>query len=197
MLHSICLSRYKGNTEKRWIATSIIPFYFSFPHWWNISPTSTASPPPPVSLASVPLSSRHHAPGPDLVVCVASEQGLAVGAPRQRHALGLAALLALLNELRLELIDLALLLEIEDSDAAASSSAQPVSVRREHQGVDLVTRLQGVQVLRLVQIPQHRRAILTTGGAERAIGRDGHSVDVASVANVIGLEAARGKFPNL
>jgi hypothetical protein len=37
---------------------------------------------------------RHDTPGTDDVVRVSSEQGLAIGAPCQRHALGLTALLA-------------------------------------------------------------------------------------------------------
>jgi hypothetical protein len=63
--------------------------------------------------------------------------------------------------------------------------------------VDLVTSGEGVEVLRLVQIPQHGGSVLATGGAERAVGGDGDGVDVASVADVVGLDAARSEFPNL
>lgn len=130
---------------------------------------------------------------------VAGKQALAVGAPAQADGLGLAALLAndALVELGLELVNLALLLEVEDDDAAGRRRAQPVPVRREHQRVDLVARRQAVQVLRLVQVPQHRRAVLAAGRAQRAVGRDGDGVDVAGVADVVGLDLAGRELPDL
>lgn len=143
------------------------------------------------------LCSRHDTPGADLVVGVAGEQGLAVGAPGEADALGLAALLALLDVLGLELVDLALLLEVEDGDAAAGRRAQPVAVRREHERVDFVPGVQRVQVLGLVEIPQHRRAVLAAGRAQRAVGRDRHRVDVAGVTDVVGLETAGSELPDL
>ena len=63
--------------------------------------------------------------------------------------------------------------------------------------MDFVASGQGVQMLRLVEIPQHGCAVFTARGAERAVRGDGNGVDVASVANVVGLDAAGGKFPNL
>lgn len=143
------------------------------------------------------LCSRHDTPCSDNVVGVTGEQSLAVRAPGQAHTLGLPALLADRGELGLQLVNLALLLQVEDDDAAGSGSAEPVSVGREDEGVDLVTSVQRVQVLRLVQVPQHGGAVLTTGGAERSVGGDGDGVDVAGVANVVGLELAGGEFPNL
>jgi hypothetical protein len=52
-------------------------------------------------------------------------------------------------------------------------------------------------VLRLVQIPQHGGSVLATRGAERSVGRDGNSVDVASVSDVVGLQSARRELPDL
>ena len=46
--------------------------------------------------------------------------------------------LPLLNELGLELVHLALLLEVEDGDAAGGGSAQPVAVGGEDESVDLI-----------------------------------------------------------
>lgn len=63
--------------------------------------------------------------------------------------------------------------------------------------MDLVAGAQGVKVLGLVEIPQHGGTVLAAGGAERAVGGDGDGVDVASVANVVGLNAAGGEFPDL
>lgn len=116
------------------------------------------------------LSPRHNAPAADTVISVSSEQGLAVGTPGKGDTLGLPALLANLHVLGLELINLALLLEVEDDDARGGGSAQPVAVGREDKGVDLVTGRERVEVLRLVQVPKHGGSVLTTGCAEGAIG---------------------------
>lgn len=83
-----------------------------------------------------------------------------------------------------------LALKIENLDAAGGGSAQPVSVRAEHQGVDNITCLEGVQVLAVVQVPKHGDAILTTRGGEGAIGGYGDGVDVSGVAVVVGAQLA-------
>ena len=49
----------------------------------------------------------------------------------------------------------------------------------------------------LVQVPEHGCAVFAAGGAEGAVGGDGHGVDVAGVADVVGLDAAGGEFPDL
>lgn len=143
------------------------------------------------------LSPRHNTPGTDLVVGVTGEQGLAVGGPGQGDTLGVTALLALLNVLGLELINLALLLEVEDGDGAAGGGAQPVAVGGEDQGVDLVTGVEGVEVLGLVKIPQHGGTVLATGGAQGSIGGDGDGVDVAGVTDVVSLQTAGSELPDL
>ena len=63
--------------------------------------------------------------------------------------------------------------------------------------MDLVASVQGVEVLGFVKIPQHGGSILSTGSAERSVGRDSDSVDVTSVADVVGLQSARRKLPDL
>jgi hypothetical protein len=63
--------------------------------------------------------------------------------------------------------------------------------------VDLVTSGERVEVLGLVQVPQHGGSVLTTGGTQGAIGRDGDGVDVAGVTDVVGLNAAGSEFPDL
>jgi len=143
------------------------------------------------------LSAAHDTPGADLVVGVTGEQSLAVSGPCEGDTLGLAALLANLHVLGLELVNLALLLEVEDDDGRSGGGAQPVAVGREDEGVDLVAGGEGVEVLALVQVPQHGGAVLATGCAERAIGGDGDGVDVAGVADVVGLDAAGGELPDL
>lgn len=51
-----------------------------------------------------------------------------------------------------------------DLDAWAGGGTQPVTVGAEAQGIDGVSTVQGVQVLALVQVPQHGLAVL--GGRE-------------------------------
>ncbi|QBZ63672.1 hypothetical protein PoMZ_05358 [Pyricularia oryzae] len=140
---------------------------------------------------------EHDAPGADDVVGVTGEQGLTVGAPGERDTLGLPALLANGGELGLELVDLALLLQVEDDDAGGSGSAQPVPVGGEDEGVDLVVGVKRVQVLGLVQVPKHGGAVLATRGAEGSVRGDGDGVDVAGVADVVSLELAARELPDL
>jgi hypothetical protein len=143
------------------------------------------------------LSPRHNTPCANLVVGIARKQSLTIGTPGQTDTVWFLGFLALLNVIRLQLVNLALLLEIENGNGGSGGSAKPVSIGREDEGVDFVTGLEGVEVFRLVEIPQHRGTILATRGAERSIGRNGDGVDVASVADVVGLNAARSKFPDL
>jgi hypothetical protein len=147
--------------------------------------------------ASRNLCPRHNAPSTDDVVSVTSEESLAIGRPGKGDTLGLPALLANGAELGLELINLGLLLEIEDDDAAGGGGAEPVSVGGEDEGVDLVVGVERVQVLGLVKIPEHGGAVLATRGAEGTVGGDGDGVDVAGVADVVGLQLAAGELPDL
>ena len=151
----------------------------------------------PASYRSTHLCPRHNTPSPNEVISVSCKQGLSIRAPRQTHTLRLPALLAHGGVLGLQLVDLALLLQVEDDNAAARGGAQPVAVGGKDQGVDFITCGQGVQVLGFVQVPQHGGSVFAPGGAERAVGGDGDGVYVTGVADVVGLEAARGEFPNL
>lgn len=143
------------------------------------------------------LCSRHNTPSPNDVVSVTSEQSLSIRAPCQANTLRLSALLANCLELGLQLINLALLLQIENDDAAGSGSAEPISVGGEDEGVDFITSVQGVKMLRLVQVPQHGSSVLSTRRAERSIGGDCDSVDVSGVSDVVGLQSAGRELPNL
>lgn len=86
---------------------------------------------------------------------------------------------------------LTLFLEIKDDDRASRGGAQPVAIGREGERMHLVAGVQRVEVLGLVEIPEHGRTVFPAGRAKRAIGRDGDGVDVAGVADVVGLDAAR------
>lgn len=63
--------------------------------------------------------------------------------------------------------------------------------------MDLITGGERVEVLGLVEVPEHGGTILSTGSAKGSIRGDGDGVDVPSVAGVVGLDTARGELPNL
>lgn len=63
--------------------------------------------------------------------------------------------------------------------------------------MDLIAGGEGVEVLGLVEIPEHGGTVLATGGAEGSVGGDGDGVDVAGVTDVVGLETAGSELPNL
>lgn len=82
-------------------------------------------------------------------------------------------------------------------DGIGGGSAQPVSVGREAQGVDDVARIEGVQVLVVVQVPEHSLAVFASRSAQRTVWRNSHRVQVAVVAEVVGLQLAVGQVPDL
>lgn len=133
----------------------------------------------------------------DEVISVSSEQVGAISGPGQAGAVGHKGVLAHRGNIDLELVNQALGLQIPDLDALGGGGAQPVSVGGEHEGVDDVTSLKNVQALALGQVPKHGGTVLATGSAQRAIGGDGHGVQVASVALEVGAESAVGQRPDL
>lgn len=56
--------------------------------------------------------------------------------------------------------------------------------------MNLVASGEGVEMLGLIEIPEHGCAVFATRSAEGAVGGDGDSVDVAGVADMVGLDAA-------
>ena len=72
-----------------------------------------------------------------------------------------------------------------------------VPVGREHQRVDDVVVLQGVEMLVVGEVPEHGLAVLAAAGAQGAVGAEGDGVKVPGVAHVVGLQLAVGQVPNL
>jgi len=138
-------------------------------------------------------------PDADERVAVTSKEGLTISGPGQGDSLRRVGLLADVRELGAELIDNRLGLQIPDLDARRGGGAQPVAVGGEDQGVDdvITLALQRVQVLALVEIPEHGDAVASTGSAEGTIGGDGDGVDVTAVSDVVGAELALGELPDL
>ena len=52
--------------------------------------------------------------------------------------------------------------------------------------------IQGVEVLAIIKVPQQGLDILTSGSTEGTVGRHGDGVEVAGVADVVGLQLAVG-----
>ena len=63
--------------------------------------------------------------------------------------------------------------------------------------MDGVGAVQGVQVLPIVQVPEHGPGVLAAAGAEGAIRRQSDGVKISSVTNVVGLQLAVGQVPDL
>lgn len=133
----------------------------------------------------------------DDVVRVSGEEGLSVLRPGQGDALWGVSFAGGGGDLWLELLDLLLVLEIPDLDRGSDGGAKPISVWRERHGVDDVVSGEGVQVLALVEVPEHGLSVLSSGGTERTIWGDGDGVDVSGVADVVGLQAAVSEVPDL
>merc|ERR1719495_1484885 len=52
-------------------------------------------------------------------------------------------------------------------------------------------------MLPIVQVPQHRLGVLTARSTQRTVRTHGHSVQVACMTNVVGLQLAVGQIPDL
>ena len=98
---------------------------------------------------------------------------------------------------RFKLLNHGLALEVPDLDAGPGGGAEPVAVGAEAQGVDGVSVVEGVQVLAVIQVPEHCLGVLAAGGAEGAVGGHGDGVQVAAVADVVGLQTAVSQIPDL
>jgi len=137
-------------------------------------------------------------PDTDDVIRVTREEGGTISTPADRQTIGVRVLsLTQLSEFRTEFINNRLGLEIPDLDTVLGSSTEPVTVRREGQGVNERTSFQRVKMLGIVQVPEHDNTVLTSRGTERTIGRDGNSVDITVVTNEVGTELHLGKIPDL
>ena len=72
---------------------------------------------------------------------------------------------------------------------------QPVG--REDQSVGDLRVLQGVEMFPIIEVPQHRLAVLASTGAEGAVRGESDGVDVSGVTDVVGLQLAVGQVPHL
>jgi len=134
----------------------------------------------------------------DVVVGVSGEEGVAVSGPAEGdggNGLRLAA--SDDNIFGLEVLNNNLGLEIPDLDGLLGGSAQPITVGGEDEGVDGITSGERVQVLALLEIPEHGNSVLSSGSAERTIRGDGDGVQISSVSDEVGAELAVTQVPDL
>ncbi len=148
------------------------------------------------ALHSCNTDTRHDLPDTDQAVGVAREEGLAVAAPGEGNAARLQGALAHRREVRTQLVNNSLGLEVPDLDALLGGCAQPVAVRGKQEAVDDVASLKLVQVLALRQVPQLRGAVLAAGGAQGAVRGDGDRVNVGRVLGQIAPQLAVGQVPH-
>lgn len=141
-------------------------------------------------------------PHADDTVGVTGEQSAAISRPAKGDAVRAIWLLSAfvfleVRELRVQVRDNNLGLEVPHLDTGGSSSAQPVTVRGEDQRVDDIASIQRIKALAFVQVPQHSSAVLSTGSAQRSVRGDSDGVKVTGVANEVGLQLAIAQGPYL
>jgi len=137
-----------------------------------------------------------HLPDADDVVSVSRVEELAVSGPGKGDAGGGQGVLGE-GKLGLELVNNALALKVPDLDGRLGGSAEPVPVGAEDKGVDDISGIEGVEVLPLVEVPEHGDSVLAARGAEGTVGGDGDGVNVAAVAEVVGPQLAVAEVPDL
>jgi hypothetical protein len=144
------------------------------------------------------LKSTGDLPDTDDVIRVTREESGTISRPTDRQTVGIRVLsLTQLSKFRTELVNNRLGLEIPDLDTVGGSSTEPVTVGGESKSVNKRTSFQRVEVLGIVQVPEHDNTVLTSGSTERTIGRDGNSVDITVVADEVGTELELGQIPDL
>jgi hypothetical protein len=96
-----------------------------------------------------------------------------------------------------DLVNDSLGFEIPDFNALISGSAEPVVLGGESQSVDSRSGSQRVQVLALIDIPEHSSSVLTTRSNQRTVWGNGQGVNDTSVTNQVGSELAVSQVPYL
>lgn len=136
-------------------------------------------------------------PNSDLVIGITSEQSLTISRPSHGQTLWGSGAGGISGHFRFELLNLVLAFQIPNHDGRSGSGAQPVAVGGEAKSVNCVGVIQSVQMFAVIEVPEHGLGVLAAGGAEGAVGRHGDGVQVAGVADVVGLEPAVGQVPHL
>ena len=84
-----------------------------------------------------------------------------------------------------------------DLDGRSSGGAEPVPVGTEAEAVDGVGVVQSVEVLVVIEVPEHGLGILATRGTQRTVRGNSYGVEVPSVPVVVSFELAVSETPHL
>jgi hypothetical protein len=128
------------------------------------------------------------------IVGISRKQGGAIGRPGQT---GAGRDLSRFGFFRTERVDDNFGFQIPNLNGIVGRGTQPVAVGRKDQSIDNFSRIQTVQTLAFVQIPQHGGIVLSTRRREGAIGRDADGVQISSVSDQVVAEFAIGQVPDL
>jgi len=143
------------------------------------------------------LLQARHIPNTDNAIGIPCIEGVSVSLPAKGGADGVVGLAVEPLDVLAKVSDDALALEIPDLDGGIRSSAEPVSVGAEGEGVDDGPSVEGIEVLALVQVPEARGAVLATRGAQGTVRGYGDGVEVPSVTGEVVLLAAVAQVPHL
>lgn len=135
--------------------------------------------------------------GTDIAVSVASEENGAISAPGEASAVGDSLVLAGGDKVRAELVNDDLALQIPNLDSRGGGGAQPVTVGGEDEAVDHLSGFEVVKALALIKVPEHGSSVLSSTGAETAVGGDGNGVEVSLVSDKVGAKLAVAEAPDL
>lgn len=130
----------------------------------------------------------------DVAISRASEEGITISGPGE----GDNPRKTTSDRARgLDLLKNILVLKIPDLNGGLSGSAEPVVLGREGQSTNGRASLERVEVLALVDIPEHSGTVLTTGSAKGSIGGDGDVVDDTGVTREVSAKLEVVKIPDL
>jgi len=101
------------------------------------------------------------------------------------------------HDFRFQLVNHVLSLQVPNLDEGSRRSAEPVAIGGEAKGVDDVRVVEGVEMLLIMQIPQHSLRVFSSRRAKGPVRGHSHGVQVSSVLIVARLQLAVGQVPHL
>lgn len=143
------------------------------------------------------LLQARHIPDTDNAIGVTSVEGVSVGLPAEGGADGVVGLGIESLDVLAQVSNDALALKIPDLDGGIGTSAEPVSVGGEGQGVDGGSSLEGIEVLALVEVPETGSTVFASRSTEGTVWGNSDGVEVSSVSSEVVLLTAVAEVPHL
>lgn len=142
------------------------------------------------------LTSRYwYLPYADNIIRVASKKSLAICRPSEWQALWINFGAAARHNFWAQFFDNFFACQIPNLDGWSVGNAEPVAIRWEAWCGNDVIMIQCMQQFILIKIPEECFAVLATRCAQRAIGRNGYSVQVTRVTGVADTKFAVCQVP--